>query len=149
MYAGWVPFWSDSPEKAHVLNFGGPLQPRLLRVNEFVAGGRLDRLSVAMVHTGDGPSCHTRLSIDAVPAGVTPQAKIDWPVAEGADPLTTVHNLSERCCYWEFYTRGVPIPANAVEGEATVTVTFPGWLSPIECRSQAMKVPVRAAKKPE
>jgi hypothetical protein len=144
MYAGWTAFWSDAPEHARTLHFGGPLRPALLRAKEFKVSSILDRLSIAFVHRSDDRAADTRLSIDAVPESIVPEAVIDWPVAPGEPALTTRHDLTERCCYWEFYTRNVPIPARAVAGTARVTVSLPGYAGLPGMETDVVEVPVTA-----
>lgn len=144
MYAGWTPFWSESPESAEVIHFGGRLRPVLLRAKEFVLSSTLDRLSIALVHRGANKAADSRLSIDALPESLVPEVTIAWPVAEGEPALETKHLLSERCCYWEFYTRNLPIPVRAVEGTAHVTVSLPGFVVPIELETESLDVPVRS-----
>jgi hypothetical protein len=145
MYAGWVPFWASSPEKASIIHFGGTLTPRLLRYKEFEIGTRPQRLSIAFVNAGLGRGADSRLSIDALPADVIPELRIQWPTREGNPPLTTSHVLPLRCCYWEFYTTEFEIPADAVTGSATVTVVVPGETMPLPLASNEIQVPVVAA----
>jgi hypothetical protein len=57
---------------------------------------------------------------------------IDWPVAPGHPPLRTTHDLSNRCCYWEFYTEAFAVPKDIVPGTAKVTVSFPESLMPVD-----------------
>lgn len=144
LYAGWTPFWSESPEAAEVIHFGGPLRPVLLRAKEFVVSSTLDRLSIALVHRGANKAADSRLSIDALPESVVPEVTIAWPVAAGKPALQTKHLLTERCCYWEFYTTKVPVPAEAVSGTAHATVSLPGFAVPIELAAETFGVPVRA-----
>jgi hypothetical protein len=144
MYAGWTAFWSDSPRDARTLYFGGALRPVLLRAKEFVPASTLDRLSIAFVHRADDRAADTRLSIDAVPESVVPEAVIEWPVAPGEKELTTRHALNERCCYWEFYTTNVPIPDRTVAGTARVTVSLPGYVTLHEIATDVVEVPVTA-----
>src|SRR5579872_7433370 len=55
MYAGWFGnLWADAPAKASILHFGGPLEPRLLREQEFVVDSGVRRLSVCLVTPGLG-----------------------------------------------------------------------------------------------
>jgi hypothetical protein len=144
MYAGWTPFWSESPESAEVIHFGGRLRPVLLRAREFVLSSTLDRLSIALVHRRENRTADSRLSIEALPESVVPEVTIAWPVAAGKPALQTKHLLTERCCYWEFYTQDQPVPGHAVEGTAHVTVSLPGLALPIELETDTFDVPVRA-----
>jgi len=55
MYAGWFgTLWADSPAKASIIHFGGPLEPRLLREKEFVVDSGVRRLSVCLITPGLG-----------------------------------------------------------------------------------------------
>jgi hypothetical protein len=144
MYAGWTEFWSESAASAEVIHFGGRLRPILLRSKEFVLSSKLDRLSIGLVHRGANKAADSRLSIDALPASIVPEVTISWPVATGEPALQTRHLLTERCCYWEFYTTRVPVPGQAVEGTARVALTLPGLAVPIELEMDSCDVPVRA-----
>ena len=73
---------------------------------------------------------------------MNPIAQIDWPVKEGADPVQTTHVLTERCCYWEFYTKTFEIPENVVEGKATVTISVPAVHFPLELSTDHFEIPV-------
>jgi len=149
MFAGWTAFWADSPQEAQLIHFGGALQPRKLRGQEFVLGAKENasanrRLSFALINAGSSQVAHTRLSIEAVPAEVIPSAEIEWPVAEGQPPLMTSHLLLERCCYWEFYTTAFKPPKGAVAGMARVTLSLSGYDCPLEFSTLEIEVPVRA-----
>lgn len=143
MYAGWTTFWADSPQAARVIHFGGRLQPVLLRAKDFVLEPGLKRMSVAFINRGSGDGAHSRLSIRAVPDHVIPEVQIDWPVAQGDPPLQTSHLLTERCCYWEFYTKAFEVPDAAVEGTARMTVSLPGYVSEIDFSTLQLDLPVR------
>jgi hypothetical protein len=149
MYAGWTAFWADSPQETQLIHFGGALQPRKLRGQEFMLGAKEAdsanrRLSFALINAGSSSVAHTRLSIEAVPAEVIPSAEIEWPVAEGQPPLVTSHLLLERCCYWEFYTTAFKPPKGAVAGTARVTLSLSRYDCPLEFRTLEIEVPVRA-----
>jgi hypothetical protein len=146
MYAGWTPFWGKSAKEAPLIHFGGPLQLRMLRFKEFVLSPGTGRLSLAFVNPGQGEGAHTRLSIDAVPDDLIPVVEIEWPVAKDSPPLRTTHRLTERCCYWEFYTRQFSFPKTAVPGTAIMTVSIPAGKLPFELASNRMEVRVRLAE---
>ena len=148
MYAGWTIRWGTSPKTAPIIHFGGPLRPRILRRKEFTLGSGSSRLSLSFFTSGLGEGADSRLSIDALPPEVIPQLEIDWPVAAGAPPLSTLHLLKERCCYWEFYELGFKVPKGAVAGTATVKVLLPEGTLPFELASDQIKAPVRA-KEPD
>ena len=142
MYAGWMPLLKPTAREAFVVHFGRPVAPRKLRFKEFVPGTNLDRLSIAFTNPDSSRLTDARLSILALPESVRPTVLIDWPVPEGAAPLQTAHELTERCCYWEFYTENVPLPARAIPGTATVTVSVPLDQFPLELCSDRFDVTV-------
>jgi hypothetical protein len=144
MYAGWRSFWATSPGAAPVIHFAGPLEPRMLRLKEFVIDALAGRLSIAFVNPGRGEGAMSLLGIDAMPPQVIPTVQIDWPVEKGAPALHTSLPLKNRCCYWEFYSLGSKVPPGAVAGTATVTVSMQGGSLPFELIKNEIKVPVRA-----
>lgn len=145
MYSGWVPLLKESPEDAPVIHFGAPVAPRMLRYKEFVPGTTPSRFSIGFFAPGLGDGATSRLSIDALPETEQPVVLIEWPVAEGSSPLTTTHVLTERCCYWEFYTETFQVPGRAVPGTAVVTVTVPLESFPLELSTNRFEAPVVAA----
>lgn len=147
MYAGWVPFLKDSPEDAPVVHFGAPVAPRMIRYKEFVIGTTPNRLSIQFYSPGLGDGANAKLSIHALPESEQPVVLIEWPVADGTPPLTTTHVLTERCCYWEFYTEAFNVPKRAVPGTAVVTVTVPLDSFPLELSTNQFEAPVVAASK--
>jgi len=142
MYAGWSPLSAESPEKARIIHFGGPLEPIKLRGKSFTLKSRPQRLSVALINRGLGERAHARLNYKAVPDTVVPVVEITWPTASG-EPLKTTHQLTERCCYWEFYTESFRVPDGVVEGTAAVVVSLPGYVNPFGYRTTEMSVPVQ------
>jgi hypothetical protein len=144
MYAGWFgTFWSTNHETASVIHFGGPFTPTLLRRKDFSIGERGQRLSLGFFNPGSGPGAESRLSIDALPGLVVPELNIEWPTSGGA-PLRTSHELTKRCCYWEFYTTEFEVPTGAVAGKAKVSVKLPASTMPIELTTTEMIVRVVA-----
>jgi len=145
MYAGWFDtFWSTNREKAPVIHFGGPFTPKLLRRKEFVIGETGQRLSLCFVHPGSDPGAVSRLSIDALPRFLTPTLAIEWPTAAGKSPLRTYHKLSERCCYWEFYTTAFEVPHGVAVGKAKITVKLVDGAMPIELTTTEISALVAA-----
>jgi hypothetical protein len=143
MYAGWFgPFFTSSPATAQRFHFGGPLTPRKLRGKDFVIGSP-GRLSICFVNPGRGEGATTRLSIRAIPPEIVPTVDIDWPAAEGATAIHTSHRLTERCCYWEFYSPDVAVPEGVVRGTATLTISLPPAAMPLELTTNKLEVPVR------
>ncbi|MBS0264753.1 MAG: hypothetical protein JSS02_22655 [Planctomycetes bacterium] len=81
----------------------------------------------------------------AIPLTTPMHVRIDWPVAEGADPLVTHHKLGKHCCYWEYYddTFRVPQDKRLVPGLAKVTVELPQGKFPLPLRKNHVELPVR------
>lgn len=148
VYAGWFgSFWSTNSATAPVIHFGGPFTPKMLRVKEFVIGPGQRRLSVGFMNPGAGAGAESRLSIEALPKYLTPKLNIEWPIAAGKPPLKTSHLLTERCCYWEFYTTTFEMPDGVTVGTAKVSVEFPESLVPIQLTTTEFKAPVVAQAK--
>ena len=149
MYAGWFgTFWSTNRETAPVIHFGGPFTPVLLRRKDFPVGETGQRLSLCFFNPGSGPGAVSRLSIDALPRPVVPELNIEWPTVDGGAPLRTNHKLTQRCCYWEFYTTDFAVPKGAVPGKAKVSVVLNAGAVFIELTTTEMVVPV-VARPPE
>jgi hypothetical protein len=145
MYAGWFgTFWSTNREKAPVIHLGGPFTPKLLRRKEFTIGETQQRLSLCFVNPGSGAGAESRLSIDALPRLLVPGLTIEWPTGGGGAPLRTSHVLTQRCCYWEFYTTEFEVPRGVVAGKAKVFVGLIAGAMPIELTTTEMGMPVVA-----
>jgi len=145
MYAGWFgTFWSTNREQAPVIHFGGPFTPKLLRRKEFTIGETQLRLSLCFVNPGSGAGADSRLSIDALPRFVVPELNIEWPAAGGGAPLRKSYPLTQRCCYWEFYTTEFAVPKGVVAGKAKVSVDLTFGVMPIELTTTEMVAPVVA-----
>ncbi|MHB9067948.1 MAG: hypothetical protein ACYC4B_29550 [Pirellulaceae bacterium] len=151
MYAGWFgTFWSMEPETAPIIHFGGPLTPKMLREKEFVIGSGPRRLSMALINPGSDPGAESRLSIDALPPHIIPRLEIDWPTPGDDRTIRTSHDLTERCCYWEFYTTAFKVPDGIVDGTAKVLVQLPEFGVPLELTTTEIEVPVvKPTKKSE
>lgn len=145
MYAGWFgTFWSTNRVQAPVIHFGGPFTPRLLRREDFPLGETNQRLSLCFLNPGSGAGTESRLSIDALPRTIVPKLQIEWPATPGAAPLRTSYKLTQRCCYWEFYTTEFAVPQGAVVGQARVSVVLPAGEPPLELTTTEWRVPVVA-----
>ena len=94
------------------------------------------------MNAGRGEGASSRLSIEAIPADVVPKVTVEWPTAGNGPAKRTSHELTKRCCYWEFYTFDFSVPDGIVEGTAKVTVEFPDSTFPLELTTDEMKVPV-------
>jgi hypothetical protein len=145
MYAGWFgTFWSTNRDQAPVIHFGGPFTPKLLRRKEFTIGETQQRLSLCFLNPGSALGAESRLSIDALPRFLVPELHIEWPTAGGGAPLRTSYELTQRCCYWEFYTTEFDLPKGVVAGTAKVSVDLMPGVLPIELTTTEMAVPVVA-----
>jgi len=146
MYAGWFgTFWADAPANASILHFGGSLEPRLLRNKEFIVDAGVDRLSVCLLTPGRGEAGPTRLGESVISCSPPMRVRIEWPVAAGSRALVTTHELSEHCCYWEYYDSKFQVPQDQgiVEGTAKVTIELPGGESPLPLRTNKIDVRIR------
>jgi hypothetical protein len=123
-----------------MIHFGGSLTPKMLRSKDFTIGSGPRRLSMAFTNPGSGEGAASRLSIDAIPSDVVPKLTIDWPTAPGVTARRTSHELTKRCCYWEFYTFTFEVPDDIVVGTAKVSVELPAM--PLELTTTAIEVPV-------
>jgi hypothetical protein len=145
MYAGWFgTFWSTNREEAPVIHFGGPFTPKLLRRKEFTIGETQQRLSLCFFNPGSGAGAQSLLSIDALPRYAELKLNVQWPTADGSAPLRTSYLLTQRCCYWEFYTTEFAVPSGVVAGKAKVSVEILSFTMPAELTTTEMEVPVVA-----
>ena len=128
--------------QAPIVHFTGPFTPILLRRNNFPLGETHQRLSLCFLNPGSGAGTESRLSIDSLPRSIVPKLKIEWPTSEGAASLQTTHELTQRCCYWEFYTTEFEVPKGATPGQARVSVDLPIGALPIELTTTELRVPV-------
>jgi len=143
MYAGWFgTFWSSKPEATPVIPLSGPITPRLLRSKEITLSPGAKRFSLAFMNLETDEGAVSRLSIEALDRSIVPQVQITWPAADGNTPQTTTHNLRERCCYWEFYTSDLHVPAGVEPGTARIRITFPGGGFPFTLTTSVIEVPV-------
>lgn len=145
VYAGWFgTFWSTKRETAPVIHLGGAFTPKLLRAKEFTIRSGHQSLSLGFMNPGSGAGAESRLSIEALPRHLVPTLTIEWPTAGGGPPLRTHHELTERCCYWEFYSTAFEVPNGAMVGKAKVFVALPAAATPIVLTTTEFEVPVVA-----
>jgi len=145
MYAGWFgTFWSTNRDDAPVIHFGGPFTPTLLRRKVFTIGESGLRLSLGFFSPGSGSGAVSRLSIEGLPHNVIPELKIEWPTADTGKPIETIHELNQRCCYWEFYTTDFEVPKGVVTGKAKVSVNLLPGAMPAALTTRDLEVPVLA-----
>jgi hypothetical protein len=145
MYAGWFgSFWSTNSATAPMIHFGGPFTPKVLRRSVFTLGESQQRLSLCFINPGSRPGAESRLSIEGLPRFVTPELNIEWPTAGGGAPLRTFHELTQRCCYWEFYTTDFALPKGVAAGQAKVTVELPVGAVSISLTTNVIWLPVVA-----
>ncbi len=146
MYAGWFgSFWSGSHTTAPVIRFAGPFKPVLLRRDFFEIGESNRRLSLGLFQPGSTKGAESRLSIEALPDTVVPVLTIHWPSATSKNPLITTHRLTQRCCYWEFYTTDFEVPHGATAGDAKVRLELPADALPAGLATKEITVPVKPA----
>lgn len=147
-YSGWGPVFAAKPADAPIMHFGGDYDVTPLRNKELGLDKPPSRFSIGFFSPGLGKQSSTRISIEALPEDVVPQAEIVWPAKDPAiGTIRTTLPLDHRCCYWEFYNTDVKIPDGAGEGKALVTVTVPGEL-PFRFAKQTFELPVVAKGKP-
>ena len=96
------------------------------------------------VNPGSGEGAGSRLSIDALPRSAVPKLTIECPTADGGTPIRTHHLLTQRCCYWEFYTTEFAVPKGVVVGKAKASVDLPVDVISIELTTREIVVPVVA-----
>ena len=113
-------------------------------MKEFTIAPGRQRLSLGFINPGSGAGAESRLSIDALPGYLVPRLNIEWPTASGGAQLRTSHLLSERCCYWEFYTTAFEMPNGVVVGKAKVSIELAAGTTPIELTTTEINVPVVA-----
>ncbi len=58
--------------------------------------------------------------------------------------MRSSYGLTQRCCYWEFYTTEFEVPRGVVAGQAKISVHFPAGAMPIELTTTELEVPVMA-----
>jgi hypothetical protein len=142
VYSGWGHVFAESAAKAPIMHFGGDYNVTPLRNKSLNPAKPPSRFSIGFVSPGLGDSSSTRISIDALPKEVIPQCEIDWPSKDKpGETFTTTIPLTERCCYWEFYTEKFQIPDEAGEGTAHVRVSVPG-LIPFRFAKREFDIPV-------
>lgn len=76
---------------------------------------------------------------------MVPELNIAWPTAGGGAPLRISYNLTQRCCYWEFYTTEFELPKDVVPGQAKISVELPVSTPPIELTTTELEMPVAAS----
>jgi hypothetical protein len=76
-FAGWKPIFKESPAKAPVLHFGGPLSVQPLRFPEFSLKEKKPELHVRLFTPGLGEFSTVSLGYEAVPQDM--EAFIEWP----------------------------------------------------------------------
>ena len=96
-YAGWRPIFSNSPESAKILQFGGKFAPQPLRKHQLSLTEDDQELHLSFFTKGHGLNSNTMLGYSAVPESTIPIAEIEWPSADSAVPIRTEVQLTQRC----------------------------------------------------
>jgi hypothetical protein len=78
-FAGWKPIFKETPDKAPILHFGGPLSVQPLRFHEFSLKEKKPELHLRFFTPGLGEFSTVSLGYEAVPKEVEPEALIEWP----------------------------------------------------------------------
>jgi hypothetical protein len=78
-FAGWKPIFKESPAKAPILHFGGPLAVQPLRFAEFSLKEKKPELHLRFFTRGLGEFSAVSLGYEAVPQEIEPVALIEWP----------------------------------------------------------------------
>ena len=147
MYAGWFgqALWADSPAKASIIHFGGPLEPRLLREKEFVVNSGVRRLecrpSSRRAWGALALHCLSEFAILSTPIHV----RIESPVAVSSPRWSQLTSWANSC-YWEYYDSkfaNFPQGKGIIDGTATVTIELPDGKFPLPLRKNKIEVPVR------
>ena|GEM_PF-4016454 len=112
----------DSPEKAVVLHFNGPLQ---LRVGIEDMSREFENKFVCMIGTpGVGADAFASYMHETIEKTAYVKAEFTWPGKDAsAPPIKQSIDLKERCCGNLFYGQ-IRVPAEAGNGKAKVTVLF-------------------------
>jgi hypothetical protein len=113
----------------------------MLRAQKFIIGSPQE-FDLGFINLGSGPGAESWLSIDALPREAIPSVRIEWPTPAGEPVLRTSHQLTERCCYWDFYTKGFKHPAGIAAGKAKVSITLPTAGKPLLLTTTVLEVPV-------
>jgi hypothetical protein len=78
-FAGWKPIFKETPDKAPILHFGGPLSVQPLRFHEFSLKEKKPELHLRFLTPGVGEFSTVSLGYEAVPKEIEPVALIEWP----------------------------------------------------------------------
>jgi hypothetical protein len=82
-FAGWRPIFKETPEKAPVFHFGGPLSVQPLRFSEISLKEKKPELHVRFFTPGLGEFSTVSLGYEAVPKSIEPIGVIEWPGSKG------------------------------------------------------------------
>jgi len=91
-FAGWKALFKESPQKAPVLHFGGPLFAQPIRYATFSLKEKNPELHLRFATHGVGEFSSVSLGYEAIPRDVEPVALIEWPGSK-----TETVKLLSRC----------------------------------------------------
>ena len=91
-FAGWKPVFKESPHKAPVFHFGGPLFAQPIRFAQFSLKEEKPELHLRFATYGAGEFSTVSLGYEAIPREVEPVALIQWPGSK-----TETVKLLSRC----------------------------------------------------
>lgn len=77
-FAGWKPIFKESPQKAPVFHFGGPLFAQPVRVAKFSLKEKKPELHLRFATHGLGEFSTVSLGYEAIPQDIEPMALIEW-----------------------------------------------------------------------
>jgi len=120
------PQFASRAADAPVIHVGGPLEI-LLSDSQLVRGKKGTDLRVQVATPGIGKDAAAALANDELDPAIRPELEIEFPAQEaGGSPIRQKLVLADRCCGSLFHGP-VPIPAEAGDGKARLTIRFPAW----------------------
>jgi len=91
-FAGWKPVFKETPQKAPILHFGGPLGAQAIRHPNFSLKDKSPELSLRFATDGLGEFSTVSLGHEAVSRTIQPVVEIKWPGSK-----TETVRLLDRC----------------------------------------------------
>jgi len=91
-FAGWKPVFKETPQKAPILHFGGPLSAQAVRHSNFSLKEKSPELSFRFATDGLGEFSTVSLGHEAVSRSIQPVLEIKWPGSK-----TETLKLLDRC----------------------------------------------------
>jgi RNA polymerase sigma factor (sigma-70 family) len=119
--------FSDRPQDAPVVHFGGPLTLDVRGGGKFRRGEDSEKVSFQLGTPGLGPGTFALMSLNLVPEDVRPVVEIRFPAKEGGQKEVTRKYVLERDTPNARFLCPALVPDEAGLGMAKVTMTFPDW----------------------